>query len=164
MSKRMQRPDTPMKTPLSGDYYKDLRLDSQLCFALYSASNKLTRLYGKLLEPLGLTFSQALALMALWERSPRTVGEIADALELDNGTITPLLKRLEHGGFVVRMRDAIDERRVNVALTKKGLDLREPIVALRYGLMCVLPVDEDEIHALRTNIDNFSAALAGVED
>ncbi|HEX6913526.1 MAG TPA: MarR family transcriptional regulator [Longimicrobium sp.] len=102
----------------------DLRLERQLCFALYSAANLTTRLYRPLLEPLGITYPQYLAMLALWERAPRSVGALGGALGLDSGTLTPLLKRLEAGGLVTRTRDAADERRVLVGLTPAGLDLR----------------------------------------
>ncbi len=83
-----------------------LRLDRQLCFALYSASSLVTRLYRPLLEPLGLTYPQYLVMLVLWEKAPRTVGELGEALCLDSATLTPLLKRLEAGGLVSRKRDS----------------------------------------------------------
>ncbi|MBN9268669.1 MAG: MarR family transcriptional regulator, partial [Mesorhizobium sp.] len=88
------------------------RLDQQLCFALYSASGLMTKLYRPLLDPLGLTYPQYLAMLALWERAPSTVGELGEALGLDSATLTPLLKRMEAGGLVTRRRDPEDERRV----------------------------------------------------
>src|SRR5882762_11934318 len=93
------------------------RLDQQLCFALYSAVNRVTRAYRPVLAALGLTYPQYLAMLALWERSPRTVGALGDALDLDSGTVTPLLKRLEKQDMVIRRRDPSDERRVIVDLT-----------------------------------------------
>src|SRR6516164_10896067 len=92
--------------------FDPLRLDHQLCFPLYAATNLLQRLYRPLLAPLGLTYSQYLVMMALWERSPATVSELRARLHLDNGTVTPLLKRMEQGGFITRRRDPDDERRV----------------------------------------------------
>ncbi|NML93225.1 MarR family winged helix-turn-helix transcriptional regulator [Novosphingobium olei] len=101
-----------------------LRLDRQLCFPLYAASNILTRAYRPLLDELGLTYPQYLVLLVLWERAPRAVGEIGQQLFLDTGTLTPLLKRMEAAGLVNRQRDAEDERRVIVSLTPKGDALR----------------------------------------
>ncbi|MCH7629448.1 MarR family winged helix-turn-helix transcriptional regulator [Novosphingobium percolationis] len=107
-----------------------LRLDRQLCFPLYAASNILTRAYRPLLDQLGLTYPQYLVLLVLWERAPRAVGEIGQQLFLDTGTLTPLLKRMEAAGLVSRQRDPEDERRVIVSLTAKGSDLREAARAI----------------------------------
>lgn len=102
-----------------------LRLDRQLCFALYRASGQMTRAYRNLLEPLGLTYPQYLVMMVLWERSPRTVNEIGEAVDLDSGTLTPLLKRLESSGYATRRRDKEDARRVVIRLTAAGERLRQ---------------------------------------
>lgn len=101
-----------------------LLLDNQLCFALYSASLAMTRLYKPLLDALGLTYPQYLALLVLWERDGVTVSDLGDRLSLDSGTLTPLLKRLEAAGLVSRLRDAADERRVLIRLTAEGRALR----------------------------------------
>ena len=101
-----------------------LLLDNQLCFALYSASLAMTKLYKPLLAALGLTYPQYLALLVLWERDGLTVSELGERLSLDSGTLTPLLKRLEAAGLVSRLRDAADERRVLIRLTAEGRALR----------------------------------------
>src|SRR6476620_9146586 len=101
-------------------------LDSHLCFALYAASNHMTRLFAPFLEKLGVTYPQYLALVVLWERGgPLGVGEFATLLRMDLGTLSPMLKRLEAKGFVTRRRPAADERRVLVDLTPKGISLRK---------------------------------------
>jgi DNA-binding transcriptional ArsR family regulator len=92
----------------------ELMLDNQLCFALYSTSLMMTKTYKPLLQALGLTYPQYLAMLVLWEKSPRTVGELGEALDLDSSTLTPLLKRLKAGGLVERRRDPDDERRVEI--------------------------------------------------
>ena len=115
-----------------------LRLDNQLCFALYGAANRMTRLYRPMLDALGLTYPQYLAMLVLWERSPQTVGALGDALDLDSSTLTPLLKRLEAGGLVERRRDPEDERRVIVALTGKGRALRDQAAAIPEQMICAL--------------------------
>ncbi|RUW59729.1 MarR family transcriptional regulator [Mesorhizobium sp. M7A.F.Ca.US.008.03.1.1] len=115
------------------------KLDDQICFALYSASGLMTKLYRPLLEPLGLTYPQYLAMMALWEQAPRTVGGLGEALGLDSATLTPLLKRLEAGGFLTRRRDAADERRVLLELTAKGQALREPAKGVAVQILCQFP-------------------------
>ena len=101
-----------------------LALDQQLCFALYAASLAMTKLYKPLLEPLGLTYPQYLAMLVLWEGDGVTVSQLGERLALDSGTLTPLLKRLEAAQLVQRLRDAADERRVLVQLTAAGRALR----------------------------------------
>jgi len=101
-----------------------LLLDNQLCFALYSASLAMTKVYKPLLEALGLTYPQYLAMLVLWERDGLMVSELGERLYLDSGTLTPLLKRLEAAGLVARVRDVADERRVHVRLTAAGRKLK----------------------------------------
>lgn len=107
-----------------------LQLDHQLCFALYSASLAMTKLYKPLLEPLGLTYPQYLAMLALWEQDGPSVSALGERLRLDSGTLTPLLKRLEAAGLVQRERAADDERRVHVHLTPAGRKLKARAVAI----------------------------------
>jgi DNA-binding MarR family transcriptional regulator len=102
-----------------------LQLDNQVCFALYSTSLAMTKLYKPLLAPLGLTYPQYLAFLVLWERDGLTVGELGERLFLDSGTLTPLLKRMESAGWLQRQRAADDERRVLVSLTPEGRALRQ---------------------------------------
>jgi len=97
-----------------------LQLDRQLCFALYSVTLAMTKLYKPLLRPLGLTYPQYLVMLVLWEGDGITVSQAGARLALDSGTLTPLLKRLERSGLVQRRRDAVDERRVLVRLTAAG--------------------------------------------
>lgn len=97
-----------------------LRLDRQVCFPLYAATNLLTRLYGPVLAELGLTYPQYLVLLVLWETQPLSVGDLGRRLYLDSGTLTPLLKRMEQAGLVTRTRDPDDERRVLIDLTSAG--------------------------------------------
>ncbi|HVR50963.1 MAG TPA: MarR family transcriptional regulator, partial [Pseudorhodoferax sp.] len=101
-----------------------LQLDHQLCFALYSASLAMTKLYKPLLAPLGLTYPQYLAMLVLWEQDGPMVSALGERLGLDSGTLTPLLKRLEAAGLVQRERAAEDERRVRVRLTPAGRRLK----------------------------------------
>jgi len=113
-------------TPTAADRRADawLALDKQLCFALYSASLAMTKVYKPLLAPLGLTYPQYLVMLALWEGDGQSVSELGDKLALDSGTLTPLLKRLEAQGQLSRERDAQDERRVIVRLTPAGRQLK----------------------------------------
>ena len=101
-----------------------LQLDNQLCFALYSTSLAMTKLYKPLLEKLGLTYPQYLAMLVLWEKDGLMVSELGERLYLDSGTLTPLLKRLETSGLVVRLRDVADERRVHITLSPAGRKLK----------------------------------------
>ena len=129
-----------------------LRLDNQLCFALYGAANRMTRLYRPMLDALCLTYQQYLAMLVLWEASPRTVGALGEALDLDSSTLTPLLKRLEAGGLVTRDRDPEDERRVIVSLTDQGRALRDRAMTIPEKLFCALDMPLDAIGALRDRL------------
>lgn len=137
-----------------------LRLDLQLCFALYAAGNRMTRLYRPLLEPLGLTYPQYLAMMALWEAAPQTVGALGRRLNLDSGTLTPLFKRLESVGLVERRRDAEDERRVLIDLTAKGAALRVAAAGVPMAMLSQLPLTPDELVALKDLLTRLAAGLA----
>lgn len=101
-----------------------LLLDNQLCFALYSASLAMTKLYKPLLEDIGLTYPQYLVMLTLWERDGLMVSELGERLYLDSGTLTPLLKRMETAGLISRLRAVEDERRVHIHLTAEGRKLK----------------------------------------
>lgn len=101
-----------------------LKLDHQLCFALYSASLAMTKIYKPWLDEIGLTYPQYIAMLALWEEDGMTVSALGERLHLDSGTLTPLLKRLESADLVARLRDVDDERRVRIRLTPAGRRLR----------------------------------------
>jgi DNA-binding MarR family transcriptional regulator len=103
-----------------------LALDRQVCFALAVAAREVIALYRPVLEPLGLTHPQYLVMLALWERDPRSLRDLADTLALDPGTLSPLVKRLEAAGLVQRARDQSDERLLAVTLTAAGRKLRKP--------------------------------------
>ena len=107
-----------------------LLLDNQLCFALYSTSLAMTKIYKPLLAPLGLTYPQYLAMLVLWEQDGVMVSELGERLYLDSGTLTPLLKRLEATGLIARLRDVADERRVRVTLTSAGRKLKARAAAI----------------------------------
>ena len=107
------------------DYREAMKLSNQLCFPLYAAARGVTNLYTPLLQPLGLTYTQYLVFLVLWERDGVTVGEIGEKLMLDNGTLSPLLKKLQEAGYIERRRSADDERVVLITLTEKGRDLQE---------------------------------------
>jgi DNA-binding MarR family transcriptional regulator len=125
-----------------------LLLDNQLCYALYAAAHRMTKSYRPLLERLGLTYPQYLVLLVLWEQDGVTVSEIGRRLRLDSGTLTPVLKRLESAGFLLRTRRQSDEREVEIALTPEGAALRAEAVSVREAVMCQLELSEPEIRAL----------------
>jgi DNA-binding MarR family transcriptional regulator len=137
-----------------------LRLDRQVCFPLYAATNLLQRLYRPLLTPLGLTYSQYLVMLMLWECSPVTVGEVGLCLHLETGTLTPLLKRMEREGLITRQRDAADERRVLVDLTAKGRDLRARVLDVPRTLARRISVEREEIERLRASVQSLVRTLA----
>lgn len=137
-----------------------LGLDQLLCFALYDASRALIRAYRPLLEPLGLTYPQYVAMLALWEESePVTVGALGDRLGLDSGTLTPLLKRLEQSGLVQRHRDPEDERRVLVTLTSAGWALRDEAADIPACLQERLQLDVPTVLALRQQLVELAATV-----
>lgn len=127
----------------------DLALDRQVCFALYSASRATTAAYRTLLADLGLTYPQYLVMLVLWERDGRGVQEICDALQLDTGTLSPLLKRLEAGGLVDRQRAGGDDRRVTVGLTPAGAALRDRASDIPARLAQATGLDVPELERLR---------------
>ncbi|MEP6720618.1 MAG: MarR family transcriptional regulator [Variovorax sp.] len=133
-----------MRTALTTD--DQLKLDNQLCFAVYSASLAMTRLYKPLLEKLNLTYPQYLVMLALWERDGLMVSELGTQLSLDSGTLTPLLKRLETNGLVSRLRDVADERRVHITLTPAGRKLKAQAASVPG---CLLAASQCSISELR---------------
>lgn len=135
------------------------RLDHQLCFALYSSSLVMTKLYKTVLSALGLTYPQYLVLLVLWERDAISVSELGTRLFLDSGTLTPLLKRLEAAGWLTRLRAVDDERRVIVSLTSAGRALRRKAQHVPNEVVCASGCELDELadltrrlQALRTNV------------
>lgn len=129
----MKKPAASAKSP-----QPTLLLDDQLCFALYSTSLALNKVYRKLLAKLGLTYPQYLVMMVLWERDEVTVSEIGERLFLDSATLTPLLKRLEAAGLVTRTRAASDERQVIIELSKSGRALKTKAQGIPQGVSCAV--------------------------
>ncbi len=130
--------------------YPQLDLDAQLCFPLYAATRAVTRRYAELLADVQLTYPQYLSLLALWGADQAlSVGELGERLRLDSGTLTPLLKRLESAGLVVRRRDARDERRVLIELTDEGWALRERVAQVPEQLFSSLAFSPKEATQLR---------------
>jgi MarR family transcriptional regulator, organic hydroperoxide resistance regulator len=147
-----------------------LRLDDQLCFALYAASRALTRAYAPLLEPLGITYPQYLVMLVLWEEDGITMKRLGQRLELDSGTLTPLLKRLEKQRLVRRRRSDDDERVVHVNLTAAGRELRGRAKGIPVSLACSMgfdPADSErraELVALRERLRAITQGVPPPKD
>jgi MarR family transcriptional regulator, organic hydroperoxide resistance regulator len=133
-------------------------LDNHLCFALYAASNHMTRMFVPFLKKLGVTYPQYLVLVVLWERGAQGVGELASALQMDLGTLSPMLKRLEAKGLLTRRRQAEDERRVLVDLTPKGVSLRKRTEQMLGEFYCFLNMPLDELFDLKDQLRHFVSA------
>jgi DNA-binding MarR family transcriptional regulator len=129
-----------------------LLLDRQLCFALYSASLAMTKLYKPLLDPLGLTYPQYLVMLVLWEADGITVSQLGERVALDSGTLTPLLKRLEATNLVRRLRDTADERRVLLQLTPAGRALKAQALAVPEQVASASGCALDELAALTARL------------
>ena len=136
-----------------------LKLDNQLCFAVYSTSLAMRRLYKPLLAKLDLTYPQYLVMLALWERDGVMVSELGTQLSLDSGTLTPLLKRLEGMGLVGRLRDVADERRVRVTLTPSGRGLKAQAVGLPACVLAASQCSIDELSALTRQMQQLRDRL-----
>jgi len=135
-----------------------LALERQVCFALAAASRSVIAVYRPVLEPMGLTHPQYLVMLALWERSPRSARDIADALLLEPATLTPLLKRLEAAGFIARDRSESDVRALAVRLTPAGVALRSEAEKVPAQIVERLGVDVDELERVRDSLTNLIAA------
>ena len=126
---------------------------TQLSFALYSAANRMARLHKPFLEPLGLTFPQYLVLLELFNSSPAAVGELGVKLDMDTGTITPLVKRLEASGMVKRVRDPADERRVLVNLTNEAIALKENVWGITDKIKTACQLTDEGLANLRDTLN-----------
>jgi DNA-binding MarR family transcriptional regulator len=136
-----------------------LELDAQLCFALYSTSLAMTKTYKPLLEKVGLTYPQYLSMLVLWESDALTVKQMAERLNLDSATMTPLLKRLEAQGLVKRVRSTEDERQVHINLTDAGRALKKSIRDIPGEIYCAAGSDADRLLKLRDELTRLRAAL-----
>jgi DNA-binding MarR family transcriptional regulator len=137
-----------------------LLLDNMLCFALYSTSLAMTKVYKPLLRELGVTYPQYLALLALWERDGLMVSELGDRLSLDSGTLTPLLKRMESMGLVARIRDVLDERRVHITLTAAGRALQAQAEKIPACVLSASQCSHDELLRLTREMQQLRDRLS----
>jgi MarR family transcriptional regulator, organic hydroperoxide resistance regulator len=167
-SAHMARPNPAPLPPRTASARELQRLDRQLCFALYSSSLLMTKLYKPVLAPLGLTYPQYLVMLVLWEtdtgpaaqRTAIGVGELGERLYLDSGTLTPLLKRMEAAGLLQRARATDDERRVIVTLTTAGRALRRRAEAVPLQAACATGCELAEIAALTAQLQALRSNVA----
>jgi DNA-binding MarR family transcriptional regulator len=148
---------TSLKNAATHDAW--LRLDHQLCFALYSSSLAMTKIYKPLLEPLGLTYPQYLVMLVLWEQDELSVSQLGERLQLDSGTLTPLLKRLEQAELLQRRRDPADERRVLLALTASGRSLKAQALSVPQQIACAAACPLDELQSLTLSLQQLRQQL-----
>ncbi|MGC4410228.1 MarR family transcriptional regulator [Rhizobium rosettiformans] len=142
---------------------KELRLDKQLCFALYGAAHAFTRAYKPLLSPLGLTYPQYVVMMALWEEDDISVKALGEKVGLDSGTLSPLLKRLEQIHYVSRRRDAADERVVFITLTEEGRALKARALEVFSTIGNQIGCDISEIESLRDSLKRLKGHLEAID-
>ena len=133
---------------MSDAMYDRLRLENQLCFPLYACSREIIKQYKPFLDELDLTYTQYITMMVLWERTSLTAKELGEALFLDSGTLTPLLKKLEGKGYLTRKRSAEDERSLIVTVTDAGLALRDRAVRIPEAMAACSPLTPQEGEAL----------------
>ncbi|MEZ8069020.1 MarR family winged helix-turn-helix transcriptional regulator [Vibrio lentus] len=136
-----------------------LKLDNQVCFALYSASNAMSRAYQPLLKALDLTYLQYIVMMVLWEEKEINVKALGAKTHLDSGTLTPLLKRLETKGYVLRTRSAEDERVRVITLTPAGVELKEQAQTVPVEMLCLSQMNEDELKSLKAQCEQLLGNL-----
>ncbi|MDO4926960.1 MAG: MarR family transcriptional regulator [Turicibacter sp.] len=142
------------------NHYEHLKLDNQLCFSLYAASREVIRLYKPILDEYGLTYTQYVTMLVLWENERLTVKEIGQHLHLDSGTLTPLLKKLEGMQYIQRYRDPNDDRVVIVELTVAGRQLKEQMVEVPKRVFCQVGGDLEELISLKKMLDDLLHKLS----
>ncbi len=129
-----------------------LKLDNQLCFALYACAKEVTRIYKPFLDKLGITYTQYITLLVLWEQDCKTVKELGKKLYLDSGTLTPLLKKLENLGVLERIRDTKDERNVFVKLTEKGINMKNEVIEIPKEVFCSTGLSPEDAMELKERL------------
>lgn len=155
---------------IENESYEALKLENQLCFPLYVCSKEIVRGYTPYLKPVGLTYTQYITMMALWEYHTITVGELGKKLYLDSGTLTPLLRKLENAGYLTRTRSEDDERVVEIQITEAGMALREKVKDIPHRLgrniMCgagLTPEETQQLYGLLYKVIN-GATGGGADD
>ncbi len=139
---------------------EEKRLENQLCFAVYSTAHAFTRAYKPILDKVGLTYPQYLVMLALWEKSEQPVKAIGEQLDLDSGTLSPLLKRLEQNGLIKRTRDSRDERQVIVSLTEEGRAMRNELDTIMAAIGQAAGCTLEEMKTIRGLLKGLRSNLA----
>lgn len=143
---------------------ENLKLENQLCFRLYSMSKLMNRHYSPVLKKLGLTYSQYLVMLVLWEKNSTSaaisVKQLGEKLDLDSGTLSPLLKRLENQALISRVRKSEDERSVEIKLTDKGCQLKQQAQDIPAQMFSVTGMSIDELHALNNQLDKLLSTMS----
>jgi DNA-binding MarR family transcriptional regulator len=142
---------------------EEKRLERQLCFAVYATAHAFTRAYKPILDRVGLTYPQYLVMLVLWEKSRLPVKAIGEQLDLDSGTLSPLLKRLEQNGLIARARDPKDERQVNVSLTEKGNAMKGEADTIMNAIGEAAGCSMEEIASLREQLHRLRSNLTAAE-
>ncbi|MCI1985216.1 MAG: MarR family transcriptional regulator [Lactobacillus sp.] len=141
---------------------KPIRLDEQLCFSIYKTQKQFNHFYAQALAPYNLTYPQYITLLSLYEHGTMSVKEVGQTLALDSGTLTPLMKRLEKDGWITRKRSTLDERRVDVSLTAKAIDLRDDIYEHVGSCVSAIDMSQEEFETVKRRVDDVDAKLAAV--
>jgi|TARA_B110000240_G_C13316261_1_gene375047 DNA-binding MarR family transcriptional regulator len=143
--------------------YKNLLLNNQLCFALYAATNSIIRYYRIYLNEIGITYTQYLVLLVLWESENSNIKEIAKVLKLDSPTITPIVQKLEKMNLVKRQRSDKDERVVEVSLTKAGIDLESQVADIQNKVACKTHLNPKDFKELKNTLNQLADTMAAKE-
>lgn len=141
------------------DRYACLRLENQLCFPLYACAKEVVRRYRPILDELDITYTQYIVMMALWEHRDMSVKAIGDLLYLDSGTLTPLLKKLEEKGYIVRSRSGRDERVLTVSVTDRGMELRERALSVPGRIASCIPLERRDAEDLARILGKMMASF-----
>jgi DNA-binding MarR family transcriptional regulator len=140
--------------------HKNLLLNNQLCFALYAATNSIIRYYRVYLKEIGITYSQYLVLLVLWEYKDLNIKEIAKILKLDSPTITPIVQKLEKMNFVKRVRNQKDERLVSVSLTQIGINLETEVASIQNKVACKTHLKTKEFNELKKTLNTLTETMS----
>ena len=143
--------------------HKNLLLNNQLCFSLYAATNSIIRYYRIYLNEIGITYTQYLVLLVLWEQQSCNIKKIAEILKLDSPTITPIVQKLEKMNLVNRVRNEVDERVVTVLLTKDGIDLEAQVADIQNKVACKTHLKTKEFNELKGTLNKLAETMSEKE-
>lgn len=143
--------------------YEILKLKNQFCFSVYSLSKEMNRIYKPFLKEIDLTYTQYITMLVLWEKDGLKVNEIGKEVQLDSGTLTPLLKKLEQKGYIKRTREKSDERNLNITLTEKGMNLKDKAVNIPKNIVEKISVPMSDLIKVRDLLKNLNCTLSEIE-